>query len=254
MAFEDVSPAAAIWQGSGLRYILMPQGGNIGKMTGRGVERRAPVNLASSVFNLKSPAGTPCGARNGLCHAAKSVASPSATASQKTVFTPLPFVEWPAVWQEQFQRTKKGLFGWTYWDLGSDLLTAHDKGVLSEARAQAKNERARVMGRLLRELGHPSGTHTFWPPYLELTDEGEPKPELFWSGLKLLGCRGVIIFGSRAARTLIPKPGLRPLQQLRQNGFQVWIMKDLSGLEQDQEHYARMLIFLKETLRVFIRS
>jgi len=226
-----------------------------------GIPASAPAARSRHVNSM--PPAPPAGAqwrRERSQNAARPIDSsvtvqPSGASPQANIFRPLPFEKWPAIWQEQFHKMKKGFFGWTYWNLGADLLAARNGCTSADnEQARARKARGQVMARLLRELGHPAGTHTFWPPYLEMSDDATPQPELFWSGLKLLGCRGVIIFGSRAARALIPRPGLHPLQQLREKSFQVWIMKDLSSIEHDQAHYARMLILLKETLKKFIRN
>ncbi len=265
MAFEFVNPASAIWAFMGVSHILMNPGA-LAHTKPASRDAALAAAFARQAGNTKPHSkeyAAPCNAHSSSSgNAARSWNSKEASTAREPaapknvakppVFTPVPFEQWPDIWQQQFQKTKKGLFGWTYWNLGEDLLASRQNAPENGEAARARKTRSQVMGRLLRELGHPPGTHTFWPPYLETT--GNAQPEMFWSGLKFLGCRGVIIFGSQAARALIQKPGLRPLQQFSANGFRVWIMKDLSGIEQDPAHYASMLVLLKETLKVFIRK
>lgn len=260
MAFEYVSPAAASWQSYGLRHILV----SCNVLERQKTAFAAPEKMAARPAPQgarpasQAPGQNPAWNRGNYKAAQpapkQTPPAPQAVqAPRPAAFRPLPLEKWPAIWKSQLDSSRKGLFGWTYWNLGVDLL-AGKNGAPAQAQeaARARQFRSQVMGRILRELGHPSGTHTFWPPYLEMTDEGTPQPEFFWSGLKYLGCRGVIIFGSRAARALIPRQGLRPLQQLRINGFIVWIMRDLTTIEQDKEEYGKMLVQLKSTFNIFM--
>lgn len=254
MAFENVKISSAIWKNSGLRYVLMPH-----MVQGVHVQARSiPIASRPPTPGLQlrqSPgASSPPQPQTDFRHYQQSApAQPSAQTLPPKLpqaFRPLPPEAWPEIWQFQLHKTSPGLFAWTYWHLGEDLL-AGKKTQPDDISAKERATRSGIMRNILHELAHPAGTHTFWPPYLDAS--AQTSPILFWSGLHSLGCRGVIIFGSQAARFLIPRPGLKPLQQLRENGFQVWIMRDLAALSQSHEEYSRALAFLKRMLQIFIR-
>ena len=84
---------------------------------------------------------------------------------------------------------------WTYWNLGADLC---------DPQAPGRQERRQFLQRLLHDLGHPAGTHTFWPSCLppdadalpslqEQTGGYVPNADVFWSGARQLQARGVVV-------------------------------------------------------------
>lgn len=241
MAFEIVNPVCALWQATGLRYLIAqsePAKTPTASAAPRpAIPRPQPVASATEVFRQRQPDTTP----------PPEPVQP--TVEKAPAFKPVAVESWPAIWQEQFQKTRRGLFAWTYWTLGDDLLAA--RGLCQAKEGKAK--RSQLMQTLLRELGHPAGTHTFWPAHLDNSAEPVASPEIFWSGVKALGCRGVIIMGSNAASKLMPQKGLRPLQQWRLYGQIVWILNDLDRIELHSDNFQRVLLFLKQAMKPFIR-
>lgn len=241
MAFETLNPVCAIWQGFGLRYLLArpyparalvaPQA----KVVGSGQGRHSPSAAPRQVEAKWQPSVT--------------TTPETAKTARQPGFTPIPVESWPQLWQEQFKLARKGKIAWTYWNLGADLLAARD--VIPAREGKAK--RSRIMQRLLRELGSPAGTHTFWPAHLDPDVEPTAQPELFWSGVKFLGCRVVIMMGSKAAGKLLNQKGLRPLTQLRMHGHIVWILNDLDLLEENSANFSHVLAFLRQAMSAFIR-
>ena len=196
------------------------------------------------------------------------------------LWKPLAPDTWPAPWRRQLEKTRPGLVLWTYWNLGLDLCNAQTQGQM---------ERRGFLQKLLQDLAHPAGTHTFWPASLPGEDGAEPAvppvaepavppvapygsppaistaapsaPEdslvphadAFWSGASRLGARGVVVMGSAAVKALGLPSGLRPLQQARYRGHMVWVLWDVDYLQREDQRYASMLAFLRQALRQITR-
>ena len=146
---------------------------------------------------------------------------------------------------------------WTYWNLGPDLCDPQTPG---------RMERRQFLQRLLNDLGHPAGTHTFWPACLPPDPEALPptvppisdngfaaNADVFWSGAAQLRARGVVVMGSAAANAVALPGGLRPPQQIRHRGKLVWVLWDVDNLLQFDQRYASMLALLREALRHILR-
>ncbi|MDD4702118.1 MAG: hypothetical protein PHI96_07845, partial [Desulfovibrio sp.] len=191
--------------------------------------------------------------------AAPSGAAPrneSATAEGPLVtppWRPLPPHVWPLPWRQQLEKTRPGLVLWTYWNLGLDL---------SDPQAEGRQERRGFLQKLLQDLAHPAGTHTFWPAGLPAAPEDRPPgqddalmphADAFWSGASRLGARGVVVMGSAAVKALGLPPGLRPMQQTRYKGHMVWVLWDVDYLQREDQRYASMLAFLRQALRQVAR-
>lgn len=274
MAFASVSPLAAPWQRLGLRYLLSPvdlppelslaaeqtDAGRPG--TAERTRPAAPRRDAGSAPSRESsrPAAVPANrptvrpaARQTAepfpgSHAAASrraVSPPDATpAREETDWRPLAPALWPAPWQERLARTRPGLVAWTYWNLGSDLCDGGQPG---------KAERGLFFRRLLQDLGHPQGTHTFWPVCLPTDDRSlRADADIFWSGLQALKARGVILMGSAAARAAALPGRLEPLTHRVFRGRRVWILRDVDLMLDDAPRYDQMLAFLQNALQSFL--
>lgn len=66
----------------------------------------------------------------------------------------LPPAQWPALWQERLKKTAPATVLWTYWALGEDMCV------------RPNPTRRALLQKLLADLGHPAGTHSFWPTAL----------------------------------------------------------------------------------------
>lgn len=114
-------------------------------------------------------------------------------------------------------------------------------------------DRRDFLRRMIRDLGYPAGTHTFWPVCLPPQDAPDaPEQEsadAFWAGLRLLRARGAVIMGSAAARAAGMPAGLRPLQSLFFHGFRVFILWDMANLVRQEQRYGKILEFLRVSLR-----
>lgn len=275
MAFASVSPLAAPWQRLGLRYLLSPvdlppelsltteqtSGGPVAGPAGQARPAVSPRTAGTVPAREPSrPAAGPA-SRPAVRPAVRQVEEPlpaaHAAASRRVVslsdaapardepeWRPLAPALWPAPWQERLARTRPGLVAWTYWNLGSDLCDGGQPG---------KAERGLFFRRLLQDLGHPQGTHTFWP--VCLPDAGQalqPHADIFWSGLQALKARGVIIMGSAAARAAALPGKLEPLSHRVFRGRRVWILRDVDLMLDDASRYDQMLAFLQNALQSFL--
>ncbi|WP_294445478.1 hypothetical protein [uncultured Mailhella sp.] len=155
----------------------------------------------------------------------------------------LPVEQWPASWLALKNRRPlppRPLVLWTYAGLGEDLTGRPD------------DVRRQVIVRMLMELRHPGGTHVFWPCGLA-GEKPEDGPALFWSGVKLLNPRVLLLFGSDARDTLSMPKTLLPFCQERVYGRLVIQLPRPQSLAQDEASFKRALVFLSRLLRFCAR-
>lgn len=277
MAFASVSPLAAPWQRLGLRYLLSPvdlppelsltaepaagearperpahpvhpAGRRSPAPPQTGVAAPASKACRPAVAPAARPSACPPGRQPSGDAAREASVSPSGTAAEavraEAEWRPLAPALWPAPWQERLARTRPGLVAWTYWTLGSDLCGGGQPG---------KAERGLFFRRLLQDLGHPQGTHTFWPVCLpDAGGELRADAGIFWSGLQALKARGVIVMGSAAARAAALPGKLEPLSHRVFRGRRVWILRDVDLMRDDAARYDQMLAFLQNALQSFL--
>lgn len=161
--------------------------------------------------------------------------------AQTLLATPgaLPPERWPAAWQALKNRRplpSRPLVLWTYAGLGDDLTAAPDEA------------RRRVVVRMLTELKHPAGTHVFWP--FALTGEASsPEASLFWSGVKMLDPRVLLLFGSDTRDALDMPKTLKPFGQLRLHGRLIIQLPRPQALAEDEAAFRQVQAFLARMLR-----
>ncbi|MDR2821146.1 MAG: hypothetical protein LBB60_11530 [Desulfovibrio sp.] len=226
MAFAVVNALSALWLRRGLAALLLPAD--------------VPLPLPAEPAKKTAP---PAPGRQTARRPPDSATNRQQPASLgREVWRPLPPEAWPLPWRERFAATRPGLVVWTYWNLGRDLYVAPDAA------------RRDFFRKLLADLRHPSGTHTFWPPCLpagEADSETKfaPNAEVFWSGARRLGARGVVVMGSAAAAALALPGNPRPLSQMRYREQSVCVLNDVDNLLHEEKRYAGMLAFLRSALR-----
>lgn len=231
MAFEDLSAFAAIWLGRGLRCLLL-------ESEAAAAAAQAP-QAARARFGAKAPRPSvqQKPAPSQRLDAPKSAPS----------WRPMPVESWPAAWQEQLKKTLPGKIAWTYRELGDDL-RAGKRGRQNEpqSEAEARAKRGQTLRSLIAALRHPAGTHTFWP--CQLSAEEGIQPDLFWSGLRALGCRGAVVMDPGCFQILLAMPGARPPFGARMHGAQAWLTHPINAIP-DLEVIAT---FLRGSMRGFI--
>lgn len=276
MAFAYLNPQSAPWRRLGVHYLLAPAdlppelsltveeegmpsagrapvsrgGGQIPSRPrrgeqGGGLPPRATAPTAPTASSAPSapsaPSARPSSRASASASAPPSRPVPAAGATEEA-WRPLAPALWPAPWQERLARTRPGQVAWTYWQLGGDLCHAQQAG---------RSERGAFFRRILQDLGHPQGTHTFWPVCLPDADgEARANADVFWSGLQALRSRGVIIMGSAAARAAALPGRLEPLTHRMFRGRLVWILRDVDNMLGDEARYAQMLAFLRNALHI----
>ena len=291
MAFALVNPVSALWQRRGLTSLLMPDGydafaapqesahapsGNGPRVqpahahagqsqtsqthTGQPRERQSwQQSRAQAPQGQQQQSQTTQAQAHAQTHAGHTAAQATdqpADHGKPAAWLPLPPHAWPSPWQTRLEQTRPGPVLWTYWNLGPDMCDPQTPGRL---------ERRQFLQRLLQDLGHPAGTHTFWPSCLPPDPAALPtadpqqesayvaNPDVFWSGAMQLKARGVVVMGSAAARAVALPGGLRPPQQIRHRGKLVWVLWDVDNLLQFDQRYASMLALLRDALRHFLR-
>ena len=307
MAFALVNPINALWQRRGLSCLLMPEGFDAFAVRQAAELRTPPASQAQarpSGAPHSAPAHAPARAdANQAAHSTKYRANdgerpaqenghswrrpqqgqqqagpaaepPARTAPENAptkpadaqfpagsgLWRPLPPHVWPSPWRVRLEQTRPGIVLWTYWNLGPDLC---------DAQAQGRMDRRGFLQRLLQDLGHPAGTHTFWPACLPPDPDALPdphgapqsaqdngyvgNPDVFWSGAHSLKARGVVVMGSAAATAVGLPGGLRPPQQIRHRGHLVWVLWDVDNLLRFDQRYASMLAFLRQAMISVLR-
>lgn len=259
MAFAYLNPQAVPWQRLGVRHLLAP--GDLPpelSLTVDGADLPLPAVSRPPLVGAGRPTFRPRGGEQERALPARP-AAPAASAPRRPspapqprpapasggaeqTWQPLARALWPAPWQERLDRTRAGQVAWTYWQLGGDLCNERQPG---------KAERGAFFRRILQDLGHPQGTHTFWPVCLPDADgELRANAEVFWSGVQALRARGVVIMGSAAARAAALPGRLEPLTHRIFRGRLVWILRDVDNMLGDEARYVRMLAFLRNALHI----
>lgn len=261
MAFADLSFTAALWRGRGLCWLTagadLPPGLSL-------TAEAVPPAIAPAARTGR-PASPPASraARQPRPAARQEQARErpapqgAAPAGASPRWRPLAPDALPHDWQNRLAATRPGLVAWTYWNLAQDLSAAGGSAAGEDAGGEARALRRAFLARLLRELAHPAGTHTFWPacmPGAQADAAGgdapdfAAHPEAFWSGAAHLGCRAVIVMGSAAVRALGLPGNARPLSQLRWRGQHVLVLWEVDSLAQDAARFAPTLAFLRQAL------
>lgn len=232
------------------------QAGNSGPIGPSGISGQSePAGQSSRPARRPSAAASQDGQSGQDLYGAPRQPAPGvqANAASGPPWKPLPPHVWPSPWRQQLEKTRPGLVLWTYWNLGLDLC---------DPQAEGRLERRAFLQKLLQDLAHPAGTHTFWPAGMPVAPEDRtpgtdqslvPHADAFWSGTSRLGARGVVVMGSAAVKALGLPPGLRPLQQTRYRGHMVWVLWDVDYLQREDQRYASMLAFLRQSLRQVAR-
>lgn len=180
--------------------------------SGKPMQKPAPARPAASAVRQASPLETP-GA--------------------------LPVENWPSAWlalKDRRPLPQRPLVLWSYAGLGEDLAGTPDE------------TRRRVIVRLLTELRHPAGTHVFWPYGLP-GEESSEKASLFWSGVKLLDPRVILLFGSDTRDALAMPKTLLPFGQTRVHGRLIIQLPRPQALAVDESAFRQVQAFLARFLR-----
>ena len=222
-----------------------------------GQTNQTQASQARQQAQAHAPVPTEHAAQNTGQHTGQHTGDQATDHAKAAAWLPLPPHVWPSPWQTRLEQTRPGPVLWTYWNLGPDMCDPQTPGRL---------ERRQFLQRLLQDLGHPVGTHTFWPSCLPpdpaALPTAEPQvqdntymanPDVFWSGAMQHKARGVVVMGSAAARAVALPGGLRPPQQIRHRGKLVWVLWDVDNLLQFDQRYASMLALLRDALRHFLR-
>lgn len=294
MVAEPVSlnPSLRPWHRAGVEFLLAAEavpapcslclaapvaaGGRIGAgavaRTGsqQGVSSARPVSPAPSGIiggRGQAPAGAPQAAQGAARapyagpHSGSSPASlpaPSSVQAQPAPparqAAPQAYVHpdaWPAIWRQRLQKTAPAAVLWTYWALGEDMCV------------RPNPVRRALLQKMLADLGHPAGTHSFWPAALPQSPEPAaaaesetalyPAPEIFWSGVQHLKARALVVMGSPALKALELPARLRPFQQTRHNGTLIVVLRDVDFLAQETNRYDAVKAFLRQALAPFGR-
>ena len=227
MAFEYITPSTAFWLQTGLKYIL------------------APINIPQEETAPEAKAGRQDGKLPKMAVGGGDKQPVlSATAEQKSAFRawqPLPRENLPENWRLRLEKTRAGLAAWTYLDLAADLGEEARDDIQQQSRQLRKN----FMQSLIRELGQPVGTHTFWPCVMRENDAFVANSEAFWSGLRWLGCRILFVFGKNALEACGLSAPLSPVYR----ATLICVLEDLEKLATSPGGKARALALMKAAFK-----
>jgi hypothetical protein len=102
---------------------------------------------------------------------------------------------------------------------------------------------------MLMELHHPGGTHVFWPYVLPGECVGDrSEPSLFWSGVRLLNPRVILLFGSDTRDALSMPKTLHPFCQKRIWGKLIVQLPRPQSLASDEPLFQSVQAFLAQLL------
>ena len=238
MAFTDINARTALWGSRGLHWLL--QKDDVSKAAfllhvfpQKSTSAISPQNIKHSQIQRRKKA---------LCApTSENVQRPSEQHGLQKANV-IPQHRWPVSWRNRFDATRKGRVAWTYAQLGQDLLGMQTDGL---------EKRRNFLQNLLRDLGHPAGTHTFWPAMMPADPDAafKPAPGVFWSGAKLLGARVVVALGASVAEMLELPENLLPMQQILHQGFLIWFFWDVESMLADSQRYDAMLTCLRQSLQ-----
>ncbi|MDR3359011.1 MAG: hypothetical protein LBN96_09250 [Desulfovibrio sp.] len=228
MAFDTLEFYGALWQGQGISWLLLPDKPAQPWFVSS-ARRRQPV----SSFARQKPAGKPAQQKKDR---PRDTAGPAA-------WQPVPANLWPAFWRERLAATKPGRVVWTYQELGQDMCRKPDI------------RRRNFFQRLIADLAHPAGTHTFFPVCLpQACAQDEPaavtrNAGIFWSALRRLEARGVLVMGAEAVKTLDLEEDVPLWGMTRRHDFFVWRLPEAEAVAIDEKLYFTLLEFLRNALR-----
>ncbi|MDR2055004.1 MAG: hypothetical protein LBQ10_03930 [Desulfovibrio sp.] len=228
MAFKTLNFYGALWQGQGIDWLLLPD-----KPAQPWFVSPARRQRPASSLTGQKPAGNPAQRKKDR---PRNIAGPAA-------WQPVPRNLWPDPWQERLAATRRGRVVWTYWELGQDICR------------QPNALRRNFFQRLIADLAHPAGTHTFFPvclpqaraqdaPSAVMHDAG-----IFWSALRLLGARGLLVMGAEAVKILGLEKDMPLWSMARQHGFFVWRLPEADVVVNEEKLYPALLEFLRAALR-----
>ncbi|MDR2799897.1 MAG: hypothetical protein LBB52_01345 [Desulfovibrio sp.] len=228
MAFDTLDFYGLLWQGQGINWLLQPDKPAQPWFI-------APARRQQPIFSStgQKPAGDPGRQKKDR---PQDIAGP-------VVWRPVPPNLWPASWRERLAAARRGRIVWTYRDLGQDLCRKSDV------------RRRKFFQRLIADLAHPAGTHTFFPVCLP-RDCAQDEPTaatrnsgIFWSALGQLEARGVLVMGLEAVKTLDLEKEMPLWGMTRQHDFFVWRLPEVDAVVHDEKLYSTLLEFLRTALR-----
>ncbi len=111
---------------------------------------------------------------------------------------------------------------WTYWELGEDLLLTPSQ------------KRRTCLAALMRQLGWPKGSITFWPVAIPTENSVSPFVSLFWQTLAQIQPKLIVVFGRQAYSCLAPQ---KPYKLFHCEGTAPMLVPvpDLAGLDVGNE-------------------
>jgi hypothetical protein len=228
MDFDALDFYGALWRGRGINWLLLPD-----KPAQPWFVPPAPRQQPISSLTGQKPAG----------NAARQKKDRPQDTVRPVVWRPVPQSHWPAPWRERLAAARRGRIVWTYWDLGQDMCRKPDV------------RRRNCFQRLIADLAHPAGTHTFFPvclPPAGARDEPTAATRnagIFWSALGQLEARAVLVMGAEATKTLGLERDMSLWDMRRQHGFFVWRLPEADAVVNDEKLYSTLLEFLRAALR-----
>ncbi len=232
MAFEPVNPLLRSLCGQGLQYVL--------------ADCDAPPELSllqgpktQQAVKPKSPRVSPV--KNWDAAEQDAPSTSSAKPAPRAQPRPDPS-SWPEIWQKRLKATAVTPVIWTYAALKDDL-----GGAPSPARRE-------FFKKLFKDLGHPPGTHSFWPFVLRRNGEDDERPDIFWQAMRLRRARALVLVDAQTLKALDLPQSLQPLHFIRKNGLHILMAGDIDGLiGEEAGRYEALSGFLRHNLRAYIR-
>ncbi len=133
--------------------------------------------------------------------------------------------EWPQDWENMWQKIMKHQnpkVAWTYTGLHADMFDGAGKN----------QERQALIGKFIKELARPHGTHVFIP-YDKAHESGSlftfDDKSFFWSAIARVKVQHILVFGSQARDEL--QLGRRGVHSVFQHGrYRIYLLNDINIL------------------------
>ncbi len=236
------NPAQNPWQQTAARP-AMPT--HTGEQAGVQAQNRQPAY--ASAHQVHTPAPRVAQGTAPATHSSQTFAPASGPTSGPASASPFPVEHWPQAWQERLRLTKPARVIWTYWNLGHDV------------SGEASDARRALLRKILGDLKHPAGTHSFWPVALPTQAKHahastalEANIPAFWAGAEHLGARVIIILGDAATQALNFQVQDVPFKQMKHQGRPIILAKDMDELIENPHIYDRMMTYLRPFLTQYL--
>ncbi len=210
----------------------LPKEGNFAQKNNQTQMSKSGQNDSRTIiFNDKAPIKEVVSNLQSSARSSQEAKEMEENATQNPLYAKiLPEFEWPEEWRnlyKTFYRAQSKV-AWTYTGFSADLNKSE----------KLDPKRQEVIKRIIPKLDRPNGTHIFIP-YDGIDEPGKilmhDDYSFYWSAIKQLKIRYLLIFGS-FARDALHLPQKNKYSSFIFHGLRVNILPDINNIQADEEH------------------